>query len=79
MKGKKFSGGALGQPGRQALRHNIDKVGWEIGVSKQQVKAAAELKPALAAKFPNNPQHNVAQLGRGLRCRERQGRDNSPA
>ncbi|CAK0802862.1 unnamed protein product, partial [Prorocentrum cordatum] len=58
MKGRKFSGGSLRQAGRTALWHNIDKVGWEIGVSKQQVKAVAELKPVLAAIFPNSPQHN---------------------
>ena len=54
MKGQKFDGGVLRATGLAARRHNVDKLGWEIGVSKQQVKATPVLIPVVTALFPQD-------------------------
>ena len=58
MKSIKFQGGNLRAAGRQHLWHGIDKLGWEIGVSKQQVKSIQILEPVAKAIFPQNQTHD---------------------
>ena len=52
MKGLKFNGGQYRHPARTALWHSIDKTGWDIGVSKQQVESVRLLKERFATLFP---------------------------
>ncbi|CAK0893266.1 unnamed protein product [Prorocentrum cordatum] len=57
MKGRRFSGGTLRASGT-FFWHNIDKLGWETGVGKQQVKAGSLLEPTLAFFSPNARDHD---------------------